>query len=55
MTLLLEAALKISLVIGLGLIAAVLFKHRSAALRHWVLAAAMAGPITTRGTRMASS
>jgi beta-lactamase regulating signal transducer with metallopeptidase domain len=47
MTLLLEAALKISLVIGLGLIAAALFQRRSAALRHWVLATATAGALAT--------
>jgi beta-lactamase regulating signal transducer with metallopeptidase domain len=47
MTLLLEAAIKISLVIVLGLIAATIFRHRPAALRHWMLASAVAAALVT--------
>jgi beta-lactamase regulating signal transducer with metallopeptidase domain len=42
MTLLLESTIKISLLLGLALTATALLRHRSAALRHWVLAAAIA-------------
>jgi beta-lactamase regulating signal transducer with metallopeptidase domain len=45
--LLLESAIKISLVIALGLFAAALFHRRSAALRHWMLAASMAAALAT--------
>jgi beta-lactamase regulating signal transducer with metallopeptidase domain len=47
MIMLLEAAIKISVVIGLGLVAALLFRRRSAALRHWLLATAVAAAMTT--------
>ena len=47
MTLLLEAAVKISLVIVIGLIAATLFRRRPAALRHWMLATAVAAALAT--------
>jgi beta-lactamase regulating signal transducer with metallopeptidase domain len=46
-TILLEATLKISLVITLGLIAVMLFRRRSAALRHWILATAVAAALAT--------
>jgi TonB family protein len=42
MNLLLEFAIKISLVVALGLLAASLLHRRSAALRHWMLASAIA-------------
>jgi TonB family protein len=41
MNLLLELTIKISLVVALGLLAASLLRRRSAALRHWMLAASM--------------
>jgi beta-lactamase regulating signal transducer with metallopeptidase domain len=44
---LLEAAIKISLVIALGLLAAWLMRRRSAALRHWMLASAIAVALAT--------
>ena len=47
MNLLLESAIKISLLIALGLLAAALFHRRSAALRHWMLAASMAAALAT--------
>jgi TonB family protein len=47
MNLLLEFAIKISLVVALGLLAAALFRRRSAALRHWLLAASMAAALAT--------
>jgi beta-lactamase regulating signal transducer with metallopeptidase domain len=47
MTLLLEAAIKISLVIVLGLVAATMLRGRPAALRHWILAAAIAAALAT--------
>ena len=47
MTLLLEAAIKVSLVIVLGLLAAAIFRHRPAALRHWMLATAVAVALVT--------
>ena len=40
MSFLLETAIKISLVTGLGLVAVMLLRRGSAALRHWMLAAA---------------
>jgi beta-lactamase regulating signal transducer with metallopeptidase domain len=45
--LLLEFAIKISLVVALGLLAASLLHRRSAALRHWMLAASMATALAT--------
>ena len=52
MSLLLETAIKISLVTGLGLVAVMLLRRGSAALRHWMLAAALltalATPLLTR-------
>jgi beta-lactamase regulating signal transducer with metallopeptidase domain len=47
MTLLVEAGIKISLVIILGLIAATVFRGRPAALRHWILATAIAAALAT--------
>jgi hypothetical protein len=47
MNLLLEFAIKISLVIAVGLLAAWLLKRRSAALRHWMLASAVAMALAT--------
>jgi TonB family protein len=47
MNLLLEFAIKISLVVALGLLAALLLRRRSAALRHWLLAASMAAALAT--------
>ena len=47
MNLLLEFAIKISLVVALGLLSASLFHRRSAALRHWMLAASMAVALAT--------
>lgn len=47
MTLLLEAAIKISLVVAIGLVAAWLLRRRSAALRHWMLAASMVAALAT--------
>jgi len=38
---LLETAVKMSLVLGIGLLAASALQHASAALRHWVIAAAL--------------
>ncbi len=52
MSFLLETAIKISLVTGLGLVAVMLLRRGSAALRHWMLAAALltalATPLLTR-------
>jgi integral membrane sensor domain MASE1 len=45
MTLLLEAALKISLLIALGLMAVAFLRRHSAALRHWMLATAIAAAL----------
>jgi TonB family protein len=47
MNLLLEFAIKISLVVAVGLLAASLLHRRSAALRHWMLAASMAAALAT--------
>jgi TonB family protein len=47
MNLLLETTIKISLVVAIGLLAAWLFRRRSAALRHWLLAASMVGALAT--------
>lgn len=47
MNLLLELAIKISLVVALGLLSAWLLHRRSAALRHWLLAASMAAALAT--------
>jgi TonB family protein len=47
MNVLLETAIKISLVVALGLLAAVMLHRRSAALRHWILAASMAAALAT--------
>jgi beta-lactamase regulating signal transducer with metallopeptidase domain len=47
MTILLEAAIKISLVIVVGLIAAAALRRRPAALRHWMLATAIATALAT--------
>jgi TonB family protein len=47
MTLLLELTIKISLVVATGLLAASVLHRRSAALRHWMLAAAMAAALAT--------
>jgi len=47
MTPLMEAAIKISLVIVLGLIAATMLRGRPAALRHWILATAIAAALAT--------
>jgi beta-lactamase regulating signal transducer with metallopeptidase domain len=47
MTLLIEAAVKISLVIVLGLIATTMLRGRPAALRHWILATAIAAALAT--------
>ena len=47
MNLLLEFAIKISLVVALGLLSAWLLHRRSAALRHWMLAASMAAALAT--------
>ena len=47
MNLLLEFAIKISLVVAVGLLAASLLHRRSAALRHWLLAASMAAALAT--------
>jgi len=47
MTLLLEAAIKIALVIVVGLIAAAALRRRPAALRHWMLATAIATALAT--------
>jgi beta-lactamase regulating signal transducer with metallopeptidase domain len=44
---LLESAIKISLLIALGLLAGALCHRRSAALRHWMLAASMAAALAT--------
>jgi len=41
MSLLLNAALKVSVIVAIGFVAAALLRRRSAALRHWVLAAAI--------------
>ena len=41
MTLLLDTTIKVSLIVGLALAATVLLRRQSAALRHWVLAAAI--------------
>ena len=47
MNLLLELTIKISLVVALGLLAASVLHRRSAALRHWMLAASMAVALAT--------
>jgi len=47
MTLLLELTIKISLVVALGLLAASVLHRRSAALRHWMLAASVAAALAT--------
>ena len=47
MSFLLETAIKISLVTGLGLAAVVLLRRGSAALRHWLLAAALLTALAT--------
>ena len=47
MSFLLETTIKISLVTGLGLIAAMLLRRHSAALRHWLLAAAILTALAT--------
>src|SRR5262245_28045144 len=47
MNLLFEFAIKISLVVALGLLAASLLHRRSAALRHWFLASAIALALAT--------
>ena len=47
MNLLLELTIKISLVVALGLLAASVLHRRSAALRHWMLAASMAAALAT--------
>ena len=47
MSVLLETAIKISLVVALGLLAAATLHRRSAALRHWILAASMAAALAT--------
>jgi len=47
MTLLLEATVKISLVIALGLITALAMRRKPAALRHWMLASAVAAALAT--------
>lgn len=44
---LLEASIKITTVIGLGLVASMLLRRRPAALRHWVLATAVAAALAT--------
>jgi hypothetical protein len=47
MSFLLETAIKISLVTGLGLAAVMLLRRGSAALRHWMLAAALLTALAT--------
>jgi TonB family protein len=47
MNVFLETAIKISLVVALGLLAAAMLHRRSAALRHWILAASMAAALAT--------
>ena len=47
MNLLLEFAIKISLVVALGLLATALLRRGSAAQRHWMLAASMAAALAT--------
>lgn len=47
MILLLEGAMKISVVIAIGLVAIAVLRHQSAALRHWVLATALAAALAT--------
>ena len=47
MNLLLEFTIKISLVVGVGLLAASLLHRRSASLRHWMLAASLAAALAT--------
>jgi beta-lactamase regulating signal transducer with metallopeptidase domain len=47
MNLLFESALKVSVVVGIGLLAGTLLRQRSAAFRHWVLAAAMLAALAT--------
>jgi beta-lactamase regulating signal transducer with metallopeptidase domain len=47
MNLLIEFAIKISLIVALGLLAASLLRRRSAALRHWMLAASLAAALAT--------
>jgi beta-lactamase regulating signal transducer with metallopeptidase domain len=46
-TLVLEATIKISLILTVGLIAALLLRRRPAALRHWMLATAVAAALAT--------
>jgi beta-lactamase regulating signal transducer with metallopeptidase domain len=41
MTLLLDSVLKMSVMLGAALLVTLLFRHRSAALRHWLLSAAV--------------
>ncbi|HLG59348.1 MAG TPA: M56 family metallopeptidase [Vicinamibacterales bacterium] len=47
MNLLFESALKVSVVVSIGLLAGTLLRQRSAAFRHWVLAAAMLAALAT--------
>jgi TonB family protein len=47
MILLLEAVIKISVIIAIGLAAAMFLRGRSAALRHWILATAVAASLAT--------
>jgi beta-lactamase regulating signal transducer with metallopeptidase domain len=47
MNLLIESALKISVVVALGLLAAMVLRNRSAALRHWALAVAITAALGT--------
>jgi beta-lactamase regulating signal transducer with metallopeptidase domain len=47
MNLLIEFAIKISLVVALGLLAVSVLHRRSASLRHWLLAASMAAALAT--------
>ena len=47
MTVLIETAIKISLVLALGLLAAALLRRGSAAQRHWMLAVSMAAALAT--------
>ena len=47
MTVLIETAIKISLVVALGLLAAALLRRGSAAQRHWMLAVSMAAALAT--------
>lgn len=47
MSLLIESAIKVTLLAGAGLFAATLLRGRSAALRHWVLAATLTAALAT--------